>query len=83
MAGRGSQTGTGNEAHRKVGESGQAEGAGYEHPQIDQARGASGNDLDEMERKLAREKPPEDESSQRGGRNPGGRGVKGDDSGRP
>jgi hypothetical protein len=73
MAGRGSETGSGNEAHRAPGESGNAEGAGLEHPQIDQARGASGDDLDRMERKLEREgKLPDAE--QPGGRNPGGRG---------
>ena len=73
MAGRGSETGSGNEAHRAPGESGNAEGAGIEQPQIDQVRGASGDDLDRMERKLEREgKLPDPE--QPGGRNPGGRG---------
>lgn len=55
MAGRGSEAGSGNEAHRAPGESGQAEGAGYEQPVIDQARGAAGDDLQRMEEKLARE----------------------------
>jgi hypothetical protein len=54
MAGRGSETGSGNEAHRAPGESGQAEGAGYEDAVMDQARGASGDDLDRMEEKLER-----------------------------
>lgn len=55
MAGRGSETGSGNEAHRAPGESGQAEGSGYEQPAIDQAKGAAGDDVRRMEEKLARE----------------------------
>ena len=75
MAGRGSETGSGNEAHRAPGESGQAEGASYEHPIIDQAKGASGDDLDRMEEKLERSgELDRADPAQPGGRNPGGRG---------
>ena len=75
MAGRGSEAGSGNEAHRAPGESGNAEGAGLEHPVVDQARGASGDDLDRTERRLEREgKLSDADAEQPGGRNPGGRG---------
>ena len=72
MAQRGSEQGSGNEAHRAPGESGQAEGAGYEEAELRQARGASGNDLDAMERKPDQSQPdPRSWAESPGGRNPG------------
>lgn len=73
MARDGSEQGTGNEAHRALGGSGEAEGAHDGQDIIKAARGASGDDLDRMERALdqAGGGSPEEQRNLPGGRNQG------------